>query len=108
MRKIIWGLTILTLIDILYTAIGAFYGGGGAELNPLFSWITNPLMFVLFITVVKIIVVGGLVIGIVKLYEHEQTHPFKCARYLGMGATFLYGVMLFGILGLNVWYRYHP
>jgi hypothetical protein len=105
MRKTILGLIIFSIIDICYTAVGTFYGGGGAELNPLFSWITDPVAFVLFVAIVKAIVIGGIAIGILKLYEHEQDHPFKCAKYLGIGINVLYGCMLFGILGLNVWFQ---
>ena len=105
MQKVITGLILFSIIDILYTTLGAFYGGGGAELNPLFSWIHDPIQFVIFIAIIKAIVIGGLVIGILKLYEYEQDHPFKCARMVGIGVNFLYGCMLFGILGLNVWFQ---
>ena len=108
MKRAVHGLILFSIIDILYTALGAFYGGGGAELNPLFSWIRNPIQFIIFITVIKAIVISALVIGILKLHEHEQEqkHDFKCAKYIGIGTTFLYGFMLFGILGLNVWFWY--
>ena len=105
MRKVIIGLILFSIIDILYTTLGAFYGGGGAELNPLFSWIHDPIQFVIFIAIIKAIVIGGLVWGILWLHEHEQDHPFKCARMVGIGVNFLYGCMLFGILGLNVWFQ---
>lgn len=105
MKKVIAGLILFSVIDILYTTIGAFYGGGGAELNPLFSWIHDPITFVVFVAIIKAIVIGGLVIGILWLHEYEQEHPFKCARMVGIGANVLYGCMLFGILGLNVWFQ---
>ena len=105
MRKVFTGLILFSIIDILYTSLGAFYGGGGAELNPLFSWIHDPIQFVIFIVIIKAIVIGGLVWGILWLHEYEQDHPFRCAMLLGIGANFLYGWMLLGILGLNVWFQ---
>ena len=105
MKKVIIGLILFSIIDVLYTTIGAFYGGGGAELNPLFAWLHDPIQFVVFVAILKAIVIGALVIGILWLHEYEKEHSVKCARAVGIGANVAYGCMMFGILGLNVWFQ---
>jgi len=105
MNKIIYGLVAFTAIDLLYTTVGAFYGGGGAELNPLFAWIHDPIHFIIFIAIMKIIIIGTLIWGIWRLDIYERRHHFRLAKVLGLGANVAYGCMMFGILGLNVWYQ---
>lgn len=103
MKKYIFGIVIFTLIDILYTAIGAFWYGG-AELNPLFSWITQPLQFVIFLSSIKIIVVGWLIVGILYLGSIMDTVPeyANWTRFILLHANVVYGILLLGVVGANV------
>jgi uncharacterized RDD family membrane protein YckC len=105
-NKIIYGLISFTTLDILYTTIGAFYGGGGAELNPLFNWLSDPIEFIIFIAITKAIAIGMLIWGIWWLNEHEKRHHFQYARALGIGANVVYAGLLFGILWVNIGYRF--
>lgn len=99
------GLILLTIIDLTYTTIGALYGGGGAELNPMFSWVTDPIMFVVVVTITKAIVLVVIIAGLMWLDTSEQDHKDKWAYWLAVWANVFYALMLIGIVGMNVWYQ---
>lgn len=105
LKKYIYAIIALSLIDIAYTAIGAFYGGGGAELNPLLSWITNPVHFVLGVILIKVL---GIVL-IVKLLlwaeEHDDANDTIKAKHISRVAVAAYSVLLTAILAVNVAYQ---
>jgi hypothetical protein len=90
----------LTILDILYTAFGAFYGGGGAELNPVFSWVTNPLIFVGVIIVAKIVGVGTIILVIEYLHAKKDGDADK----LGHHAVKIYSLLFIGIFTINIWH----
>lgn len=91
----------LTIIDILYTGYGAFYGGGGAELNPLFSWATDPTIFMAAIIIGKIVGVG---LAILLIWWVESRNQ-KWGAIIGTHASVVYGAMLLAVLATNVWYQ---
>ena len=105
-NKYYLGIAAFTGIDIIYTAIGAFYGGGGAELNPLFAIYSDPKEFILSVVLIKTFVISGLILALIWLQEYERDHPFKFQRTLCLYANATYGFALFGILGLNILYQY--
>ena len=104
-NKYILAIIALSVIDILYTAIGAFYGGGGAELNPLLSWITDPAKFVLGVILIK---TTGVIL-IVKIVEwvgmQDKPADIIKARHVALVGVYAYGVLLLGCLAVNVGYQ---
>ena len=101
----IYGIITFTFIDILYTLAGAFYGGGGAELNPLFAWLTDPIEFIVFIAITKMFIIGGVIWGIWRLDIYERRHHFQIAKGLGIGANVVYAGLLFGVVWINIGYQ---
>jgi hypothetical protein len=103
MKKYLAGIIFFTFIDILYTAIGAFWYGG-AELNPLFSWITQPLPFIIFISSVKIITIGWFIVILLYLNSTMDTTDDHVAwtKVVLLHANVVYGVLLLGIFAANI------
>lgn len=105
MNKYALGLIIFSIIDVTYTAIGALYGGGGAELNPLFSWIHDPLFFIAFVSVIKIIAISGIILLLYYLERNDKTEIEKrWTRFIGVVANISYSCLLLGCVGANVLY----
>jgi hypothetical protein len=106
MNKYALGLIIFSIIDITYTAIGALYGGGGAELNPLFSWIHDPLFFIVFVSVIKTLVISGVILLLYYLERNDRTDVEKrWTRFVGIMANISYSCLLLGCVGINVLYH---
>lgn len=93
-------LILLSAIDIGYTTVGAFYGGGGAELNPLFSWATDPHVFIATIVCSKIVAMLVLFAILYKLNQSDRVWAKRCATY----SVGVYSAMLLWCLSLNVQY----
>ena len=100
MKKYLFALILLSAIDIGYTSIGAFYGGGGAELNPLFSWATDPTLFIAVVICSKIIAMAVLFVILHKLWQSDIIWAKRCGTY----AIAVYSAMLLWCLVLNVQY----
>lgn len=90
----------LTIIDILYTGYGAFYGGGGAELNPLFNWATNPTVFVIAVVIGKIVGIGTVLYLLRWVESRDATLSHRLCCYTGA----VYACMLAGVIGVNIAY----
>ena len=103
MKKYLIGIIFFTFIDILYTAIGAFWYGG-KELNPLFAWLTNPLQFVIFIAAIKIIVIGWFIVILLYLNSTMDTtdEHVGWTKVVLLHANVVYGVLLLGIVAANI------
>ena len=93
-------LMVFTAVDVFYTTAGAFYGGGGAELNPLFNWLSGPA-FIIIIIIAKIIAVSAVICLIERIASDPNDGVFW-ATVGGYLATGVYIVAFLSILAMNV------
>lgn len=103
------GFALFTIVDIAYTAVGAFYGGGGAELNPIFAWIHDPLQFVVIVATIKCIAIGSALACVLWLGKQfdKTTQDKYWTRLVLLQGNIVYALLLTGCFALNIAFQLH-
>ena len=69
----LYGLVLFSLLDIGYTAIGLFFVGGN-ELNPMYSFmISDPVLMLGLVCVVKILSIGSFLLVVHHLSKTDKS-----------------------------------